>query len=276
MADMLIDDAKFAACLDAEADAIRAKTGDSNGIPFDYANNKGFADAIAAIPSGGENQLVALMNGSPQFDINDDEITKIDFPKTNIRSIHTPNATVIAAQVFRLLQSGVLTTVFAPNAVAGTEAFMGCITVKTIVCKGPKKGSAGTRPFRAYVANTMQLETVDLTASDLSFQGDTPGIGADCFEGDYKFNLLILRSTELWPLSNISAFGRTPFASGGSGGTIYIPKTLYDHLGDGTSLDYKAATNWSTLDSYGTITWAQIEGSIYETQYADGTPIPSE
>lgn len=53
MADMLIDDVKFAACLDAEADAIRAKTGDSNDIPFDYANNKGFADAIAAIPSGG-------------------------------------------------------------------------------------------------------------------------------------------------------------------------------------------------------------------------------
>lgn len=54
MADMLIDDVKFAACLDAEADAIRAKTGDSNDIPFDYANNKGFADAIAAISGGGE------------------------------------------------------------------------------------------------------------------------------------------------------------------------------------------------------------------------------
>lgn len=52
MADMLIDDVKFTACLDAEADAIRAKTGDSNDIPFDYANDKGFADAIAAIPSG--------------------------------------------------------------------------------------------------------------------------------------------------------------------------------------------------------------------------------
>lgn len=52
MADMLVDGAKLDACLDAEADAIRAKTGDSNDITFDFANNKGFADAIAAIPSG--------------------------------------------------------------------------------------------------------------------------------------------------------------------------------------------------------------------------------
>lgn len=49
-----------------------------------------------------------------------------------------------------------------------------------------------------------------------------------------------------------------------TGGTIYIPKVLYDHLGDGTSLDYKAATNWSTVDGYGAITWAKIEGSAYE------------
>ena len=68
----------------------------------------------------------------------------------------------------------------------------------------------------------------------------------------------------------------TPFASGGTGGTIYIPEALYDHLGDGTSLDYKAASNWSTVDGYGTITWAKIEGSQYENYYANGTPIPQE
>lgn len=49
MAEMLIDGAKLDACNTAEADAIRAKTGGSSPIPYDYANNKGFADAIAAI-----------------------------------------------------------------------------------------------------------------------------------------------------------------------------------------------------------------------------------
>lgn len=89
------------------------------------------------------------------------------------------------------------------------------------------------------------------------------------------FTVFVLRKKSVVKLINREAFRDTPFASGGSGGTIYIPKALYDHLGDGTEYDYKAATNWSTIDGYGTITWAQIEGSIYETQYADGTPIPT-
>ena len=52
MAEMLIDGAKLDACNTAEADAIRAKTGGTDPIPYDYANNKGFADAIAEIPTG--------------------------------------------------------------------------------------------------------------------------------------------------------------------------------------------------------------------------------
>lgn len=84
---------------------------------------------------------------------------------------------------------------------------------------------------------------------------------------------VVLRSTTLAWMSNANAFQGTKFVSGGAGGTIYIPKVLYDHLGDGSSSDYKAATNWSTYDGYGTITWAKIEGSQYENYYVDGTPI---
>lgn len=51
--DKLVDSTKLDACLDAEADAIRAKTGGASDILFDFANNKGFADAIAAIQTGG-------------------------------------------------------------------------------------------------------------------------------------------------------------------------------------------------------------------------------
>jgi len=51
--DKLVDSAQLDACLTAEANAIRAKTGGTDPIPYDYANNKGFADAIEAIPSGG-------------------------------------------------------------------------------------------------------------------------------------------------------------------------------------------------------------------------------
>ena len=55
--------------------------------------------------------------------------------------------------------------------------------------------------------------------------------------------------------------------------TVYIPKVFYDHLGDGTADDYKNATNWTGKAN--TVTWAQIEGSYYETHYGDGTEIPS-
>ena len=73
-----------------------------------------------------------------------------------------------------------------------------------------------------------------------------------------KLNTIILRKKTVVSLTNISAFTNTPFGSAGSGGTIYIPKSLYDHLGDGSEYDYKTATNWSTIDGYNTITWAQI------------------
>lgn len=76
--------------------------------------------------------------------------------------------------------------------------------------------------------------------------------------------LILRKTTGIQPLQNTTVFNGTPFKSGGSGGTIYIPEALYNHLGDGSALDYKAAANWSTYDGYGTITWAKLEGSAYE------------
>lgn len=99
-------------------------------------------------------------------------------------------------------------------------------------------------------------------------------IGNNEFLNCGKLKTIILRSTTYFTRLNVKgAFTGTPFANGGTGGTIYIPKQYYDQLGTGSSEDFKAAANWSAVDGYGTITWAQIEGSIYETEYADGTPI---
>lgn len=109
-------------------------------------------------------------------------------------------------------------------------------------------------------------------------QWDNTNIGGrfDLFYKCAQLTTLVLRNTtKLHTLQGgyTSTFRESPFANGGSGGTIYIPKVLYDHLGDGTSLDYKSATNWSTLDSYGTITWAKIEGTGYEFYRVDNTPL---
>ena len=102
-----------------------------------------------------------------------------------------------------------------------------------------------------------KLELVDI--------GYCTSIGGSAFYNAKKHITLIMRKSDaLVTLGNASNFNNSCFASGQVGGTIYIPKALYDHLGDGTSSDYQHATNWSTVHGYGTITWAKIEGSIYE------------
>lgn len=140
-----------------------------------------------------------------------------------------------------------------------TALFQGCVNLNTVVLV-----IDGTNNAINTFSGCSSLEIVDLNANK---------IGPTTFYNNSSLQTIILRSESITTLGNINAFNGSTFASGGSGGTIYIPEVLYDHLGDGGSYDYKVATNWSTIDGYGTITWAQIEGSIYETQYADGTPI---
>ena len=48
-------------------------------------------------------------------------------------------------------------------------------------------------------------------------------------------------------------------------GKLYVPSSLIS--------SYQAATNWSTILGYANNQILPIEGSMYETQYADGTPI---
>lgn len=105
------------------------------------------------------------------------------------------------------------------------------------------------------------------------FDTDSAAIQKYMFYGDSALSTLVLRKSSIIPLYHNQALQNTAFWQGNAGGTIYIPESLYDHLGDGTANDYKAATSWSVFNTFGTITWAKIEGSIYETQYADGTPI---
>lgn len=141
---------------------------------------------------------------------------------------------------------------------AGT--FSGCTSLKRLAL--PNNTACYTRAFSSCIG----LEIID-------FGQRTQFFREYIFEKDSSLRTIILRGDTLTPLTNINVFTGTPFAEGGTGGTIYIPKVLYDHLGDGSSLDYKSATNWSTLDGYGTITWAQIEGSEYEYYYADGRSV---
>ena len=152
--------------------------------------------------------------------------------------------------------------------------------------KGPKITSIGGEAMRNTAVTALAFPSWAETKNpSSSFYGcsqlavvDLGGSGT--ISGTYTFRActslktLVLRSSTIVALGGVGAFMQTgTFVNGGTGGTIYIPESLYDHLGDGGSSDYKAASNWSTLDGYGVITWAKIEGSYYETHYADGTAI---
>ena len=200
---------------------------------------------------------------------------------SNLVTLSLPAATSIGAY---LCQSDAkLETAFVPRVTnIQSSAFNGCSKLTTVDFAAATdistytfnncKALARAKFPNVSTVNGMAFnECSSLSAVDFGVRVNFGGGSA--FNNCSALSTLVLRGTTLSALSNVNVFNGTPFGNGGAGGTIYIPKALYDHLGDGSALDYKAATNWSTIDGYGTITWAQIEGSIYETQYADGTPV---
>ena len=121
-----------------------------------------------------------------------------------------------------------------------------------------------TAPKATYFdANTFDgsknLTTVDLNGS----AGFTRGY---VFNNCQKLATLILRSSTVVTLGNVSNFANTPFSGYNSQtGTLYVPSALVN--------DYKTAANWKTFYDNGTMSIQSIESSIYNSQYADGTSI---
>ena len=219
--------------LDDIADAINAKTGGSSAM-----TPAEIVTAIGSISSGGGDKLIAYATGE------------------DIGNLYYPEVTgAIIQNAFCGCKAEVA---FFPKATADNGSFTNLPNLKTAVINSLSNYTQ--------FGNCSQLKVFDGINITDHFHYT--------FSQSPKVDTLILRRADaITPLQSTNTLSATCFKSGGTGGTIYIPKSLYDHLGDGTSLDYKAATNWSTFDGYGTIAWAQIEGSIYETQYADGTPI---
>ena len=215
------------------------------------------------VSGGGGTDLKGIVEGT-LTSLSNNDITSVranGFQNYSaLESITLPNVTSVKANAFQ--QCTGLTDVHLPNltTLTGSEQFKMCSKLEVIAL--PKLTSSMGYVFQSCT----KLKTVDLYSPS--------SLGTSTFASCSVFDTLILRkSSGIIALGNVNTFSGTAFKSGGTGGTIYIPKALYDHLGDGTALDYQHATNWSTVHGYGTITWAKIEGSIYETQYADGTPI---
>lgn len=170
-----------------------------------------------------------------------------------------------------------LKTVDMPNFTQATtngsaSMFQGCSALETINI--PKWRRSGSNMFQhctslqmlvlpsadfqlgAYFANgCTSLTTVDIGG----------GWSGDLCQGNgfskTGIKTLILRRTGSILTNAANNFNGSPLAANGAGGDIYVPSALLS--------TYQSAANWSALNA----TWRAIEGSIYETQYADGTPI---
>ena len=280
--DKLVDSTQLDADLTSVANAIRTNGGTSAQLAFPA----GFVSAVQAIHSGMDlNDWV--QNGPPQ-DVELETATKIlagTFSyKTGLKTISGPNVTTIGQCAFDNCTG--ITSMSFPNltTVTGDYVFRKLNSLTSVIF--PKLTTAsGTGLFYQTRYDSSQLATIVLPAiSNLGIQAfrqcklkavdcgpNYKQIKRDTFyvtnteSGGNHIGVVILRSTTLVTAASRDAVRNLA--------TIYIPQVLYDHLGDGSSSDYRAATNWSTDASYHN--FYPIEGSIYENAYADGTPIPT-
>ena len=112
-------------------------------------------------------------------------------------------------------------------------------------------------PKIAYVNNNAFYACKSLTTVDLGNSDMTAGnIASAVFMDNSSMTVLILRQNAVINLINVNSFNNTPFARGGTGGTVYVPSSLIE--------SYKIATNWCTLYDAGSLNFAAIEGSEYE------------
>ena len=81
-------------------------------------------------------------------------------------------------------------------------------------------------------------------------------ISTNAFQSNSNFTDLVLYNTTLVTLSGTNAFQSTQFASGGTGGTLWVPESLISA--------YQAATNWATILGYPNNQIKKIEGSVWE------------
>ena len=206
--------------LAAVADAIREKGGTSGALTFPA----GFVDAVGAIQAGGGGDGDAIFKGFVEGTLErleDDSIEEIRayaFYRCPIRYIKFNNVTYVGPQAFDLCGS---TEIYLPSLAGRVDTL---------------------------ARNCSSLAVVDI--------GHAERIGGNMLNNNPALNIVIIRRDGVAYLASTGAFNNTPFAAGGTGGTVYVPSAWIE--------EYQNATNWSTLYAGGTLTFAAIEGSVYE------------
>jgi hypothetical protein len=198
--------------------------------------------------------------------IADDVITKVGgyafHSCSALASVNMPNVTSLGGYAFHSCSA--LVSVNMPNVTSlGNYAFCNCSALTNIDL--PHITTLSQYSFQ-YCKALTSVNMPNVTGIKSSgFDGcsaltslDMPNvtsIGGGAFYNS-KLGVLVLRASQVCTLAHTNAFTNTPFASGGTGGTVYVPQALIE--------SYQTATNWSTLYAGGTCNFVAIEGSEYE------------
>lgn len=233
--------------LTAVANAIRAKSGGSSELLFP----SGFVSETAKALSAAD--LADLSKPAGPIRISASEVGAYAYNRrSGITDIDGTGVTTLGNRAFELCVN--LGRVWLPDLTtvssgytynffgAGTES-LNCVVVMPALTK-----TGGSMFQDGY------FKAVDIGPN-------TSGLAADCFHtaGDTRIvEALILRR-----LSGFVASSSLRAIDGVR--DVWVPNALID--------SYKAASNWKTRYDAGLITFHAIEGSIYETKYADGTSI---
>lgn len=220
-------------------------------------------------------------------DLEDDTVTKLRnyafYQNPTLQTVVLPNATAIGSNAFQNC-TALTSAVFDKATSVSNNMFSGCTALQTV--SFPLATSIGSAAFTNAPTGVLAFPNATSVSSGAAAQNGPAGfdftkkltIPASAFSDAYRFQHLVLRSSELCPLSNVNAFTNSPIGVGL--GYIYVPSDLVD--------TYKAATNWSTyadqivsISEYpkavtGTITdsWAEIlaneDNGTYSTKYSIG------
>lgn len=241
-------------------DAITALTTYSNTVTG--ASDTTLSDAVGTLVAGygggGGNPEDYAKGLEPSGDIvltgNNPLISYGIAGRSRITSITIPTATRLSNGTagYLIVDNGGSFTVYAPLVTSLTAYAIANNSGLTAVSLPSINGSLASNNLRA----NSNLEIADI--------GEATNFTSNCFYGGSKLKKLILRKADaICTLGNTSALAGTPFASGGSGGTVYVPSALIS--------SYQVATNWSTLYNAGTCTFVALEGSPYEsTSWIEG------
>lgn len=202
-------------------------------------------DFVNTIDLYGDDVVAGKIVDGTIEEFNDDIIASIGeyafYDSSTLASVNLPNVTSIGKYAFYSCKA--LTRVGIPNVTSIVDyTFQNCSTLASVDLTNVK--SISTYAFLGCKA----LASVNLP--------NVTSMGTSAFASCSNLNVIILGGQSVCTLKSISAFNNTPFAAGGTGGTVYVPQALITQ--------YQNATNWSTLYAAGTCNFVAIEGSEYE------------